>query len=195
MTALVLAAATGLTAVFLVPQIVRVHRTRDVSGLSATWASFGLLTNLGWVLYLGTRGLWLAALAPILAVVTYGVMAVALARRSTDRRWLWAAGVYTVLLLWLGGIESLGIALVVAPVVQLTPAIVAAYRTRCPTGISPATWSLSIAEAVMWGWYGWLIGDLTLLGYGVVTGVGSLFVLVREPVSRPRLRPAFTALA
>ena len=47
----------------------------------------------------------------------------------------------------------------------------------------------------MWGWYGWLIGDLTLLGYGVVTGVGSLFVLVREPVSRPRLRPAFTALA
>ena len=198
MSALVLASATGLTAVFLFPQIARVSHSGDTSGLSATWAVFGLTTNLAWILYLGTLGLWAAVLAPALAVVTYGIMVVVLVRRASGSGWVWAAAGYTAVLAtawsW-GGVEALGVILVLAPVVQMTPAIWAAHRVRCPTGISPVTWSLSGAEALLWGWYGLLVGDLALLGYGLVTAVGSILILRRWLSTRPRLRPATTGTA
>ena len=195
MNGLVLASATGLTAVFLFPQIARVSRRGDVSGLSPTWASFGLITNLAWIFYLGNRGLWTAAIAPALAVATYGAMVVVLFPRAVGREWRSATAAYVLTLLAaavVGGPEALGLFLVMSPVIQMTPAILAAYRDRCPTGISAPTWGLSAIEAGLWGWYGWLVGDLALLGYGVVTGVGSLVVLRRWMAARPRLRPALT---
>ena len=198
MSALVLASATGLTAVFLFPQIARVSRSGDTSGLSATWAVFGLTTNLAWILYLGTLGLWAAVMAPALAVVTYGIMVVALIRRAPGPGWVWATAGYAAVLVtawsW-GGVEALGLVLILAPMVQMTPAIWAAHRTRCPTGISPVTWSLSGAEALLWGWYGWLVADLALLGYGLVTALGSIVILRCWLSTRPRLRPATTGTA
>jgi hypothetical protein len=198
MTTLVLASATGMTAIFLGPQIARVLGTRDRSGLSATWAAFGLVTNAAWIVYLGSLGLWPAVLAPALAVVTYGIMVVALTRESPTRGWMWATGAYGCVLLAVGsssGVEGIGMVLVVAPLIQLTPAIAAAYRERSPTGIAPATWGLSAFEAVLWGWYGWLVGDMTLIGYGLVTGVGSLLVLSRWLTTRPRIRTVITGHA
>ncbi len=198
MRALVLASATGLTAIFLLPQVFRVLRTRDRSGLSTSWATLGLVTNLAWIVYLGRLGLWSAVMAPALAVVTYGIMLLALIKRASGREWIWATGVYVTVFLiagsW-GGIEALGIVLVLAPVVQLTPAISAAYRERRPTGIAPATWALSAGEALMWGWYGWLGSDTALLGYGLVTGLGSTLILRRWLGTRPRWRAATTGTA
>jgi uncharacterized protein with PQ loop repeat len=198
MRTLVLASATGLTAIFLLPQIARVLRTGDTSGLSASWAAFGLVTNLSWIVYLGRLGLWPAVMAPALAVVTYGVMLLALIKRAAGREWVWATGGFITLLVivgsW-GGMHALGMLLVLTPVVQLTPAIVASYRERCPTGIAPATWALSAAEALLWGWYGWLVRDIALLGYGLVTGLGSMLILRRWLSTRPRLRTATTGTA
>jgi hypothetical protein len=193
MTTLVLASATGLTAIFLGPQIARVMRSGDRSGLSATWAAFGLVTNAAWILYLGSLGFWPAVVAPTLAVGAYGIMLIALTRGSPIRDWVWASGSYCGVLIVVGSssrVEGLGMALVIAPLVQLTPAIVAAYRERCPTGIAPVTWGLAAAEAVLWGWYGWLVGDMALIGYGLVTGVGSMLVLGRWLSTRPRMRTA-----
>ncbi len=198
MRSLVLASATGLTAVFLFPQIVRISRSGDTSGLSTTWAGYGLITNLAWILYLGTLGLWAAMTAPALAVVTYGIILIGLVTRTPGARWMWATAGYSAVLsaAWIvGGVEALGLVLVLAPVVQMTPALWAAHRTRCPTGISPATWALSGAEALLWGWYGWLVADLALLGYGLVTAAGSLLILRRWLATRPRLRPATSGTA
>lgn len=193
MTTLIVTSATGLTAIFLLPQIVRLFRSGDASGLSGTWAAFGIITNLAWVVYLARFGLWSAVTAPSLAVVTYLVMLITLARRTRGGGWIWASAVYATSLAAIGasgGIETVGLLLILAPVVQLTPGVAAAYRERCPTGISPATWSLSATEAFLWGWYGWLVGDIALLGYGLVTGIGSMLILGRWLATGPKFRIA-----
>jgi uncharacterized protein with PQ loop repeat len=183
---------------FLLPQIARVLRTGDTTGLSTSWAAFGLVTNLAWIVYLGRFGLWAAVMAPALAVVTYGIMLVTFIKRAPGREWTLATCVYVTVLVTvgsLGGNAALGIVLVLAPVLQLTPAIAAAHRAHRPTGIAPATWLLSAAEALLWGWYGWLVSDVALLGYGLVTGLGSALILRRWLSTRPRLRAATTGTA
>lgn len=190
---LVAVSATGLTAAFLLPQIVRLVRSGDTSGLSGTWAAFGVVTNLAWVVYLGRLGFFVALIAPAMAVVAYGFLLNALAHRDRNRNWILTSVLYSVVIAaagaW-GGIEAIGVLLILTPLVQLTPGVVAAYRTASPTGISPLTWILSAGEALLWGYYGWLISDFALIGYGLVTGIGSILILGRWMATGPRFRLA-----
>ena len=55
---------------------------------------------------------------------------------------------------WLGGPNAIALLLGFAYVVQLTPAVVKAWRTWRPSGISTGTWMLHLIEAVLWGTYG-----------------------------------------
>lgn len=189
MVAEVLAAtATALAAVFLIPQIVRLLRRNDSTGVSSVWAAFGVVTNSAWILYLGANELWPAVVAPALAAVTYGITLAVLAPLDRRRDWTWIAGLYATALATVGpvgGMGALGLALSVTPVVQLMPQIIAMYREVQPTGVSPTTWSLAIAEAVLWGLYGMLVSDAALVGYGLVTTTGSMLILGRWLATRP----------
>jgi hypothetical protein len=49
---------------------------------------------------------------------------------------------------------------------------------------------MSVAEALLWGCYGWLMGDMALLGYGLVASVGSTLILGRWLATGPRFRLA-----
>jgi len=89
-----------------------------------------------------------------------------------------------------GGNQAIGLLLIFTPIVQLTPGVVSAYRTASPSGISPATWVLSAGEAFLWGYYGWLMTDVALVGYGLVTGIGSMLILARWATTSPRFRLA-----
>jgi hypothetical protein len=191
MTGIVATAATVLAGGFLLPQIVRVVRSGDVAGVSPVWAGFGLVTNLAWVLYLGRNGIWGAVVAPGLAVLAYGTTLGVI--RGRGGPWATASVAYAAVLAGLvaaAGMAGIALFLVMAPVVQLAPAVAAAYRSRCPSGLSPATWALSVAEAGLWGIYGWKVADPALVGYGLVTSGGSLLVLVRVALLPPRVRLA-----
>jgi uncharacterized protein with PQ loop repeat len=67
------------------------------------------------------------------------------------------------------------------------PGVIAVYGTRRPTGVAPATWVIAAAEALLWGGYGWLVADLPLVGYGVVTVIGSVLILARCWATRSRV--------
>ena len=191
MTGIVAAAGTVLAGGFLLPQIIRVVRSGDVAGVSPVWAGFGLVTNLAWVLYLGRNGIWGAVIAPGLAVLAYGITLGVI--RGRGGPWAMASVAYAAVLAGLvagAGMAGIALFLVMAPVVQLAPAVAAAYRSRCPSGLSPATWALSVVEAGLWGVYGWMVADPALVGYGVVTSGGSLLVLVRLALLAPRVRLA-----
>lgn len=171
--------ATILAGAILVPQIVRLIRHRRTAGVAVTWAVLGLITNVAWVVYLGMVDLWIAALAPGMAVVTYA-MVVRLVALDVPRSWLIVAAGYSAALGAIGlvgGIEHLGAALALVPAIQLTPQIVSVHREPCPTGVSPLTWTFSIAEAVLWTIYGLRVGDLALVWYGLVTSTGSALIL------------------
>lgn len=152
--ALVLA-GTCLAAVFLVPQIRRVFVTRDTSGVSPAWAAFGVVTNSAWILYLVGQRLWAPAFAPALAFVTYGS------------------------LLAVMGVEGFAVALVLTPAVQIIPEVGAKFRDASLRGVSPGTWWLGLAEAICWGWFGLIVGDGALVGYGAVMSFGPAVILIR----------------
>jgi uncharacterized protein with PQ loop repeat len=190
MAELLAGVGTFLAVLFLVPQIVRLVTRRDVRGLSPSWAAFGLVTNLAWVSYLASRALWPAITAPLLALVSYAITLRLIAARVTDRAWIRASVSYEALLLAivsLWGWAGLGVALAVTPAIQLTPAVLAAFRSARPEGLSPLTWALMVVEALMWGGYGLLIADVALVGYGAITAFGSSLVLARSTTTRPRV--------
>jgi uncharacterized protein with PQ loop repeat len=185
MTEVLAVSASFLAATFLIPQIMRLVRTGDTSGVSLTWAVFGVITNLSWVWYLASERLWTAALAPALAVGTYAILALSLASRGAILRWGWCLTYSTVLLTAaLAGNAVLGSLLAVTPAVQLIPELTAVYLHWRPSGVAEATWWLCAAEAVCWGTYGQLVGDGALVGYGIVTSVGSLLIVARSRSTR-----------
>jgi uncharacterized protein with PQ loop repeat len=183
--------ATLLTATFLVPQIMRLLLRGDTAGLSAVWAGFGVVTNLAWVAYVGAQDLWVAAIAPALAVVSYTITLALIVRRSPDVGW-WRSSFWDSASLVAAeavmGPAGLGLLLAMTPAVQLMPGVIAAYGTRRPTSVAPATWVIAATEAVLWGGYGWLVADLPLMGYGLITFVGSGLILARCWVTRSRVR-------
>jgi hypothetical protein len=61
----------------------------------------------------------------------------------------------------------------------MAPALWMAYRTPLPTGISPGTWWLAVAEAALWGFYGWHHADAGILTFSVVALTGAVAMLAR----------------
>lgn len=181
--------ATILAAVFLVPQIARLSIRGDTRGVSPTWAGFGLVTNLAWVAYLWQQEMWVPSIAPGIALISYGITVVVIARLDKTRRGVRSSLLFSAVLAVIGsfgGVTALGLALAVTPLVQVAPELAAIYRERHPVGVSPVTWALAAAEAVLWGIYGWGAGDPALLGYGLSTAAASLLILGRWAATHPR---------
>lgn len=173
-------AASVIAAILLVPQVWRVESRRDRTGVSLSWACLGIVVNSIWVSYFVRLELWPAVLAPAMAVVAYVILMWRLsARRSSPG----LVSVTTGGLLALGTLIGLspvaGYVLAVAPMIHILPAVVAVFRVANPSGVSMTTWALSGVEAGLWGMYGGLVGEMSLVAYGVVTLFGSVLILAR----------------
>lgn len=190
-----LVGATVLAGLSLIPQIVKLVRTRDPAGVSATWPSIGLVTNGAWSAYLIHAGLWPASISTFLMVLFYGVVLWALARagrsirRSLGRGLTWLSAL--VILTAAAGWFVLGVVLGFSQFLQVAPALITAYRTHLPTGIAPATWWIAGTEGLLWGYYGWFHADIPIMifaaTYATTAGLmlGRYHAVVR-PSSRPR---------
>lgn len=168
------------------PQLARVWRTGDTAGVSWSWAALTSVSNGGWIAYFALSRLWTALVPAICATVLAGVLAALLARRGTvPRRPAVVAAGWAVLLAVAGtadGRTGLGTALTVSFVLQVTPSLWAAYRTRRPTGISRGTWLLVLAELLSWGGYGLHVPDPRLIVLGWTGVAASLLMLARTSV-------------
>jgi uncharacterized protein with PQ loop repeat len=175
--------ATGLAWWSLIPQVMKLLRTRDASGVSSAWPAVGLVSNAGWTAYLVLQGLWAAA--PSAAVMTgfYGLLIWALGRTGRARSRGLALGVIWAAVLaaasLLGGVPALGIALASSYVIQFTPPVLAAFREARPTGVSPGTWGLIVVESALWGAYGFANGDRPIMLYAAAGVIGGGAILFR----------------
>ncbi len=187
-------AATVGTIAFLVPQISKLIRTGDSAGVSTTWAALGLVTNAGWFAYMINQSLWVAIPAPLITMVAYALTMWALVRTGRDPRSSYLLGVVWGVLLMatalLAGWTTLGVVLGLSYGVMLTPSVWTAFRTADPSGISPGTWSIGIAEAFLWSYYGWFHSDVGILTFSVVGLVGSLVMLARYHSTRGQVEVA-----
>ena len=161
-----------------VPQLAGLRRTGDTSGVSWSWAALTTVNNGGWIVYFALSRLWTALVPATCATALAGVLALLLARHGgIPRRPAAAVAAWTVALAasWAAaGRTGIGTALTAAFIIQVTPSVWTAYRTRRPTGISRGTWWLILAELACWGIYGLHTADprLTVLGWtGVVASV------------------------
>ena len=180
--------ATVLATVGLLPQVAKLLRTRIPDGVSATWAGFGVVTNVAWAAYLAAQALWLAVPSVVMIIAGYGATFILLrglgtrVARAVGLAAIWGAALAVggVLTGWTG----LGTILGFSYTIQVLPGIWVAYRTPRPQGIAPATWVITLIEGLLWGYYGWWHGDDPLMVYAVIATLASLSMLGRSVATR-----------
>ena len=186
--------ATLFTAAFLLPQVIKLVRTRDSKGVSTTWPALGLVTNLGWFVYIINQQLWTAIFAPFITFIFYAVTLWAVGRTGRSLRGAWLRGVvWSVLLVTVlaaGGWIMFGVVLGLSYGVVLAPSVWTAYRTADPSGIAPATWWIGGLEAALWGYYGAFHSDRGIVTLAVIGVVGSALMLARYYGTRSRVAEA-----
>lgn len=182
--------ATVVAVVALVPQLVRLRRTGDASGVSLAWATIGAVTNVAWVAYMVSAELWAALPSAAAMAVLYALLAVVIVRTGVPlRRPLLAAAAWGVVLLAVtvvAGWSVLGIVLGVAYAVQVAPSVWAAYRTWAPRGIAPATWACTLLESALWGLYGVAERDAALVLFAITGTTAAVAILARWAATRHR---------
>lgn len=183
---LVVVAANVLGAAMSLPQVVRLLRTRQVSGVSPAWAALSVVTNLWWLAYGVGVGSW--AIVPVAAVSVLGYTAILAALAAFGGLVSGRTGVLVPVLavaglpalgLVLGGWAAAGVVLGALYAVQLAPAVLGAYRAADLRGVSGGTWGIAWLEAALWGVYGIAAGDAGLLALAVAGLAMSSLVLAR----------------
>ncbi|RLE17700.1 MAG: hypothetical protein DRJ50_13760, partial [Actinobacteria bacterium] len=90
--------------------------------------------------------------------------------------------------IWLGvfvvgyliaGLDGVGAVLGFAFVVQVAPSIRMAYRQSNLLGSSILTWSLTLAEGVLWFSYGWIEGDAAVTMFGLLAFLAGALMVAR----------------
>ena len=165
------------------PQIHKLRATSDTAGVSWAWATLAALHNGAWLVYFTLSGYWTSMLPSSSAAVLGTTLAVMLAARggASVRAALPIIGWAIVLAAGfvMGGKDGLGNLLTAASIVQVTPSLMAAYRTARPTGISRGTWLLVLAELSCWTCYGLHRLDPRVIVLGVTGVTASLLMLLR----------------
>ena len=170
--------ATVVGCSFLVPQLVRLVRFRDPSGVSASAAAMGVIQTGSWVVYgLGT-GAWAVAVPSSLALPQY-VGVVLLTATTAGARWRALALVsfagsivvaVTVASAWWGPgpWAGLGVIVPVAVVWQYLPAVAGAFGANGTFGLSASTWLLIGTNGLVWAAYGAITHAWAVAAYGLV---------------------------
>jgi len=162
----------------LVPQPVRLLRTRSVAGLSPVGTGVYFVTELGWVAYGLTEGLVVVIVTAVVAVGLSGAQFAMLWRHRAPRDLWWMVGWGTALALSLA-FGVIGALLVVGLAVGLGPQAWAAWRAPVADGVSVWRWVLSATSGSLWLAYGVLVGSLPLMATGAVAIVCASLALSR----------------
>ena len=186
--------ATVVTFVQILPQIVRLIRTGQIEGVSPAWAAGGATINLGWLAYVVENGFWETIPSIIAAITSFGLALYLLYRNGADVRvglaMSAAVAVASVAVQRYAGWTVLGTVLGLSNGLYLGPSVIAAWRSRAPIGIAPATWWLTVLEGFKWGLYGVLVLAVPIVVYGSTAILLALLVLLRLWVARDRIRAA-----
>jgi hypothetical protein len=182
-----LAAAAFAIPQFL-PQIGRLRKTGDVTGISWAWAALTSVDNGAWLIYFALAHLW-TALVPSISATVLAAVLVAMLRRRVEVRPRsavvvsgWAALLVAALALY--GRGGLGAVLTGAFMFQVTPSIWTAYRTQRPTGISRGTWMLIFGELSCWMSFGFYESDPRLIVLGCTGVTATILMLGRIAATR-----------
>jgi uncharacterized protein with PQ loop repeat len=187
---LFVAAGTGLGLVRGLPQLARLLRARDARGVSLDAAATSSVVSAAWAAYGARTGQPAVALASGASALTFALVALAALRFGRRARELRAAPVWLAVLAAAGalrGAAGLGLLLSASVLVANGPQLRVAWRERDLSVLSLGTWTLAVAEALVWGTYGLVAGDRAVLVYGTLHLVtsGAVVALRLAKAGRP----------
>jgi uncharacterized protein with PQ loop repeat len=172
------------------PQITKLRKTDDTTGVSWPWAALTSVNNAAWLFYFTFAHYWTALVPSISATTLAGVLATMVTRRVEVRpRSAVAVATWAGLLVAAFGVAGrvgLGTLLTGAFILQVTPSIWTAYRTERPTGISRGTWLLILGELSCWLTFGLHQSDPRLIVLGCSGVVAAMLMLGRIETTRRR---------
>lgn len=188
--------ATVAFLVRLLPQPLRLLRTGVPTGVSPMALMNIAMTELAWLGYGLAEGLppvWLVSLPAF----PLGMWAVILVRRSITRTDLLGSATWLAVIVGSAVAGVLAVALACSVLVNYGPQVYTAVRGHDLQGLAPATWYLALADAALWGAYGYAVHDPALLGYSAVLTLSAAIILTRIARTRTRTprRPDGAGLA
>ncbi|MEM9563870.1 MAG: hypothetical protein AAGA93_14710 [Actinomycetota bacterium] len=189
---LLLAVATAAGVGMIVPQAVRLHRTKVTDGVSPTWVGVGLIMNAWWLAYAAASGLWGLVPVSVGGITLYGIVAAQLLRLLGPTVLSAVARGHLIGLVPLAGLvvdgwPGAGLVIGLLYGAAFTPAVTAAVRSASVVGISPTTWVLAWIEAAVWLLYGSTTADVALIAGGLGGTIMSSIILVRLATAQPAL--------
>lgn len=186
-----------LTVAIVVPQAVRLCRTRDAAGLSVAGLLNGSVGYLAWVAYLTYQQHWLAMASTTLAAVVWIATATYVAiKQDIARSAITSTAGYATTLAGLALIDvtAFGIVLSLGAVWSGIPSVAQAWRAEQISGISVGTWSLYIAESLAWLAWAVVEQDFIVGLYGVLaTAVGMAVIAAVVVRVEARQHPGLVA--
>jgi uncharacterized protein with PQ loop repeat len=198
--------AAGFAVPQFLPQIRKLLTTRDMAGVSPSWAALTSVNNAAWLAYFIMSRYWTALIPSTSATVLAGTLAVLLLRRRRP-----GARPSALITAWAitlaasgaaAGRPGLGTLLTAAFLLQVMPSLWTAYRTPRPTGISIGTWLLILGELTCWLTFGLHTADPRLITLGTSGIIVSTLMLARihrttrrqqNGPARERMIPGVTA--
>ncbi len=179
----------------IVPQAMRIHRTRVVDGVSTTWVGLSLAINMWWLGY-GLEGrLWGLVPVSLGALVVYGVVARQVRSVVGPQTSLplvasfVGASLVPLVALVVAGWPAVGLTLGLAYGLQFTPAALNVVRSATAAGVSPVTWIMAATEAAIWIVYGLAVADQALIIGGVGGTLMASIILARLAIDEA-IRPS-----
>ncbi len=159
-------AGTLIDLVRATPQLARLLRARKSFGVSADTSGTSCIVSLGWTTYgLLTRQPYVTLASGIMAAIFLTITITALRFGRSAREFRIAPAWFAVLLLsgLTFGKNGLGAALSVSALASNVPQIRVAYRETNLSGLSLGTWLLTLSAGLVWGLYGMLQRDYTIM--------------------------------
>jgi uncharacterized protein with PQ loop repeat len=158
--------STSLGVMRAMPQLVRLLRARRAYGVSVDTTATSMIVSFGWATYgllTDQHAISFAsgASAVIFALIT--LFALRFGRQLTEFK---IAPVWLAVLLLLGsigGASGLSVVLPVSVLAANIPQVWVAYRERDLADLSLSMWLLSTAEGLLWGGYGLVQQDISVL--------------------------------
>lgn len=163
------------------PQLVRLLRARHAYGVSVDTAATSMLVSFGWAAYgmLTSQSAIIfasSASATIFALITLSAL-----RFGRQMRELRIAPVWFVVLLLMGGFggaAGLSIALPISVLAANIPQILVAYKEGNLTDLSLGTWLLALTEGLIWGGYGIVQRDVSVLVNNTFLVITSTIIII-----------------
>lgn len=171
------------------PQLVHLLRMRKSFGVSVDTSGTSSIVSFGWATYGYITGQPYVMLASGLMATIFFINTVIALRLGRSVREFRIAPFWLVVLLLSGllfGKGGLGMILSISALVSSIPQIRVAYRESDLSGLSLGTWLLSLSGGIVWGTYGLLKHDLSIIAsafFQITTSVTiiSLKMMSRQP--------------